>query len=73
MGCENCGKETGLIPIHGHYHCIYCKLPSYPCCEGYCTQPDEPDYENDGDALASAGFGTDEDYGLFSEDGSDRL
>ena len=41
---------------------------------------DEPDYEdnmpdNEADAqtLASAGFGTDEDYGSFSEDGSDRL
>jgi len=33
----------------------------------------EPDHEDDGEALASAGFGTDEDYGLYSEDGSDRL
>ena len=33
----------------------------------------EPDHEDDGKALASAGFGTDEDYGSFSEDGSDRL
>tara|TARA_Y100001938_G_scaffold151024_1_gene245265 strand:- start:4798 stop:5253 length:456 start_codon:yes stop_codon:yes gene_type:complete len=33
----------------------------------------EPDHEDDGKALASAGFGTDEDYGLYSEDGSDRL
>ena len=28
----------------------------------------EPDYEDDGDALASAGFGTDEDYGYYGED-----
>ena len=28
----------------------------------------EPDYEDDGDALASAGFGTDEDYGYASDD-----
>jgi len=34
---------------------------------------EEPDHEDDGDALASVGFGTDEDYGLYSEDGSDRL
>jgi len=34
---------------------------------------DEPDHEDDSQALASAGFGTDEDYGLYSEDGSDRL
>ena len=34
---------------------------------------DEPDHEDDGEALASAGFGTDEDYGFYSEDGSDRL
>lgn len=26
----------------------------------------EPDYEDDADALASAGFGMDEDYGCFS-------
>jgi len=28
----------------------------------------EPDYEDDGDALASAGFGTDEDYGYAGEE-----
>ena len=33
---------------------------------------DEPDHEDDSEALASAGFGTDEDYGLYSEEGSDR-
>ena len=33
----------------------------------------EPDHEDDTEALASAGFGTDEDYGLYSDDGSDRL
>ena len=26
------------------------------------------DYDNDGYALASAGFGTDEDYGYYPED-----
>jgi hypothetical protein len=25
----------------------------------------EPDHEDDGEALASAGFGTDEDYGYY--------
>ena len=34
---------------------------------------EEPDHEDDGQALASAGFGTDEDYGFYSDDGSDRL
>lgn len=28
----------------------------------------EPDYEDDSEALASAGFGTDEDYGYFGGD-----
>jgi hypothetical protein len=28
----------------------------------------EPDYEDDGDALASAGWGTDEDYGYYGEE-----
>ncbi|MFM9151301.1 MAG: hypothetical protein ACKOPU_03380 [Candidatus Planktophila sp.] len=27
-----------------------------------------PDYEDDGDALASAGFGMDEDYGYYGEE-----
>jgi len=35
-----------------------------------CLQEEEyePDYEDDGDALASAGFGTDEDYGYAGEE-----
>ena len=28
----------------------------------------EPDFEDDGDALASAGFGTDEDYGYYGDE-----
>jgi hypothetical protein len=28
----------------------------------------EPDHEDDGDALASAGFGTDEDYGYYGDE-----
>lgn len=28
---------------------------------------DEPDFEDDGDALASAGFGMDEDYGFAGD------
>ena len=28
----------------------------------------EHDYEDDGEALASAGFGTDEDYGYYGEE-----
>lgn len=32
-----------------------------------------PDNEADAQTLASAGWGTDEDYGLHSDDGSDRL
>jgi hypothetical protein len=28
----------------------------------------DPDYEDDGDALASAGLGTDEDYGYYGEE-----
>jgi hypothetical protein len=37
------------------------------------TQPDDPQgfgdgFGDDGDALASAGFGTDEDYGYYGEE-----
>jgi hypothetical protein len=28
----------------------------------------EPDYDDDAEALASAGFGTDEDYGYYGDD-----
>jgi hypothetical protein len=31
-------------------------------------EQDQYDYEDDGDALASAGFGTDEDYGYYGEE-----
>lgn len=31
-------------------------------------EQDPYDYEDDGDALASAGFGTDEDYGYYGEE-----
>jgi hypothetical protein len=34
----------------------------------YDDEPCEPDNWADGDALASAGFGTDEDYGDFGND-----
>jgi hypothetical protein len=31
------------------------------------------DYSDDADALASAGFGTDEDYGFYADDYSDEM
>ena len=31
-------------------------------------EPEEPDHEDDAGALASAGFGTDEDYGYYGGD-----
>tara|TARA_B100000287_G_scaffold400069_1_gene418952 strand:+ start:619 stop:825 length:207 start_codon:yes stop_codon:yes gene_type:complete len=37
-------------------------------CHSCLGMTDEPDQEDDGEALASAGFGTDEDYGYFGED-----
>jgi len=37
-------------------------------CEFCLESREEPDHEDDGDALASAGYGTDEDYGYFGED-----
>ena len=36
-------------------------------CESCLESRDEPDHEDDGEALASAGFGTDEDYGHFGD------
>ena len=37
-------------------------------CQSCLEDRDEPDHEDDGDALASANYGTDEDYGYFGED-----
>ena len=37
-------------------------------CHTCLEQTDEPDHEDDAEALASAGFGTDEDYGYFGND-----
>ncbi len=30
--CDNCGNSA-LIPMHGHFLCQVCKLPT-KCCEG---------------------------------------
>lgn len=54
-----------------------CGLPWNPmdddCMESIFDDEIEPDQflsdaEADGDALASAGFGTDEDYGMYASD-----
>jgi hypothetical protein len=49
--------------------CPYCGIPG---CLGGCEDDyrDEPDESMDGDfdsAMASAGFGTDEDYGYYGD------
>lgn len=36
--------------------------------DGYDDEPCEPDNWADADALASAGWGTSEDYGFYGED-----
>ena len=38
------------------------------CINNQFDDEQEPDHEDDGDALASANYGTDEDYGYFGED-----
>lgn len=30
--CDNCGAYP-LLPMHGHYLCLKCRLPT-KCCEG---------------------------------------
>jgi len=50
--CEDCGEH----------------LEDCPCGTDPLDYPDEASVWADADALASAGMGTDEDYGYFGED-----
>lgn len=62
--CEKCNEEpcAGITLVwvddlpgpYGMWLCDICRAPD--------TSDDEPDHEDDGEALASAGFGTTEDY-----------
>ena len=75
--CASCGAT---LPVHNRSAlCDAClragdpNEPDYGCddCED-CDCDDEPSDDMDGDAasaLASAGHGTDEDYGYFGEMG----
>lgn len=82
--CEDfpcCGHELGCCPPPGaDYMICTCgaRVPltsRYSICEGCLNRPDpdEPsdgmtDVEADADTLASAGMGTDEDYGFFGDE-----
>lgn len=62
--CQECGGEL----IKDEVGALYCPT----CGVGYeAEEPDDnmTDVEADADTLASAGFGTDEDYGYFGEMG----
>jgi len=73
--CCNCDGQIPFDEDHkvkwdtdGDCYCLECYEPSE--VEDYGGQAYSPnDYSDDAEALASAGFGTDEDYG----GGDDRL
>lgn len=73
--CPVCGSHDfqflGSLGNRDHLRCSDCGIDySHENTEEW-EEPDEDygfyDDTDDGDALASAGFGTDEDYGSFSD------
>lgn len=61
--CENCELETlrlYVVAMEDESEVAVCES----CLEG----PEDRFQEDDGDALASAGWGTDEDYGYYGGD-----
>ena len=61
--CEDCG-DSGMVHVgdRGEDFCV-CEMGHTLADEFYNEEPCEPDDWADGDALASCGWGTDEDYG----------
>ena len=74
--CASCGCD---LPVHNRSalcdSCLNAGDPDDPdygcdCDDCECDEPaDMSDVEADADTLASAGYGTDEDYGYFGEMG----
>ena len=66
--CRLCGEyEIGTFQTHKDFCSDVCADRAYD----YLGAADFTDYDDstdDGEALASAGFGTDEDYGYYGED-----
>jgi hypothetical protein len=71
MICKNCGEDLSGDGERIPFHCINLSEEDWwyePPDSGpyYCDQYLD-DNTDDGAALASAGFGTDEDYGYFGD------
>lgn len=74
--CPNCesseAKDLGTIDSTDFYQCYDCGMEYSHIDDEYYNDDDEDgiivfDMSDDAQALASAGFGTDEDYGLFND------
>lgn len=68
--CEPCGKKTKLRNIETNEECTIQELFDQGQEDSDCCEEEDQfrsDAEADADALSSAGFGTDEDYGSASE------
>jgi hypothetical protein len=68
MICKNCGEDLSGDGYKIPFHCMNLSEEDWwyePPDSGpyYCVD----DNTDDGSALASAGFGTDEDYGYFGD------
>jgi len=69
--CPECGSQMKVV-VGDRADCSYGEFKECPEC-GYNNGEKEPednmtDVEADADTLASAGWGTDEDYGYFGDE-----
>jgi hypothetical protein len=72
MICKNCGEDMSGDGYKMPFHCINASEEDWwysPPDSGpyYCDNYPPEDDDDDGYALASAGFGTDEDYGYYGD------
>lgn len=70
--CVDCGHPAETVHPEGAPMCRVCwshEDEDHYIDQKYDSEPEGSyDLSDDGDALASAGFGTDEDYGYYGDD-----
>ena len=71
--CKLCGEyEIGTFQVHNDFCSDVCADRAYDYVYGAFEVAESfgdcDDSTDDGEALASAGFGTDEDYGYYGEE-----
>lgn len=67
--CQECGEEWERC-ICSEVTCSGCGEPAEDClCDGLLEDDGMTDAEADADTFRSVGWGTDEDYGYFGDEG----